>query len=258
MSTPTDRLSQARADTGAADPPPGIGRAYELIRSAIRGGQLRNGEGLTLSSLQVLTGLDSRSVKSAVELLVTHNVLHRESVTGLAVGPRMVQIPVNDHMLGDPTTPGDVISCGLAVVQLEHRMVQSTPVIRERLQTDAGMVLLVEQLGVLDGQTIYVRAGYYTEPDNTALSRAIASVDRMGSRPMADVFLELFGTEMATCRTSIEAVRCEASAAGHLGVAPGSPVLLRETLVGDSCGRARALSYTHYRSDRVSISDTSQ
>jgi len=255
--TRSDRLAPLRPAPETADPPPAVSRAYELIRSAIRGGQLRDGEGLTLSSLQVLTGLDSRSVRSAVELLVAHNVLHREMVTGLTVGPRMVQIPVNDHVLGDPAMPGDVIVTGLTVVQLEHRIVQSTPVIRERLQTGAATVLLVEQLGVFDGQTIYVRAGYYTEVDNTALSRAIATVDRVTGRPMSETFLELFDTGMATCRTSIEAVRCEASTAGHLGVQPGSPVLLRETLVTDVNGRARALSYTHYRSDRVSISDMS-
>lgn len=236
--------------------PPLVRRAYELIRTSLRGGNLAEREDLTIPALALTIGMDVAVVQDAVAMLANEGLVRIGPESEVEIGPRMVQIPVNDLVVRDPSLLGRKIRNDLRVVELEHKVVRSTPVIRERLRSTASLVLMVEQLGVFDEQPIYLRVGYYDEDDHHALSRRIIAEDEQATRrPMSTVFLDLFGIPLASCQTSVEAVRCEAGTAQALGIEPGTPVLLRESLILDRQGRPRALSYTHYRSDRVSLSD---
>lgn len=248
-------LNQAPLGSGHSDAP--SVRAYELLRTAIRAGDFGPTGRVAVDELSRATGIDAETVQGAARQLARHGIVRIDSDGAVVSRPRFVQISVVDLALGDPSCPGSVVSGEFRVDEVEHRVVQSTPVIRARLRTDVDRVLMVEQRGVFDGETIYVRVGYYAEDDPHSLSRAMIAEDQPPIAPMKEVFRRLFGAGFGTAATTVQAVRSDPATASTLGVRAGTPVLLRESTIADESGRPRTFSYTHYRSDRVSLSDLS-
>lgn len=248
---PAPFISEEGTDHASA---PGV-RAYELLRTAIRAGDFAPATRVPVDELSRATGIGHDAVLGATQRLARQGVVRIDSDGAVVAHPRFVQISVVDLALGDPSAPGRVVDGEFRVDEVEHRVVQSTPVIRARLDTDADRVLMVEQRGVFCGETLYVRVGYYAEDDPHRLSRAMIAEDVPPIAPMKEVFQRLFGAPLGSTSTSVHAVRSDPATATTLGIRAGTPVLLRESTIVDADGRPRTFSYTHYRADRVSLSD---
>jgi GntR family transcriptional regulator len=141
------------------------------------------------------------------------------------------------------------------VHELKHQVVPSTPLIRERLNTDAPFVLLVEQVALFDGEPLYLRSSYHCARDDPwQLSRVIKELDDTDPMPaLQECFERVYEAPFGGSWTAFEAVGCERRTAEILGVTEGSAVLLREMIFLDAAGKPRELTFTHYRSDRIVI-----
>ena len=111
------------------------------------------------------------------------------------------------------------------------------------MQTDEESVLMHERLISVRGEPHHVWIGYVS-----------ADVDYSTVRPNGErepIFLERFGVEYSHAEDSVEAVPCELRTSRLLQVAPGSPILLCETLMYDVTGRIRELRFRYNRGDRA-------
>jgi DNA-binding GntR family transcriptional regulator len=108
-------------------------------------------------------------------------------------------------------------------------------------------VQLKECLVRYHNEPICIRLGYVraTDPPTRFVDRA-ASV--------ATVFPVVFGSELAAVECTIEMSRADAATSRLLGIDEGAPLLLQEVLLLDESGAPRELSYTHFRSDLVTLS----
>ncbi|MET1052277.1 MAG: UTRA domain-containing protein [Mycetocola sp.] len=232
-------------------------RAYELIRSALRTGDIRSDRDLSAASLVRRTGVSRQAVASAVDRLVHQGLIRPTTKLGKSPAAVMLQLSVDDFV---PNSQRKTLpwpdSSNLQIALLEHRMVQSTPVIRERMRTSADYVLMVEGLGRVGKEVVVITVGYYAEPNpDEIIRRSIECTGLVPMLPLAEWFSTLFDVPFGRCDTTIEAVRSDAVTTRQLGVAEGSVALLRESLLVDADGRPRCLSYSHYRADRVSLAD---
>lgn len=141
------------------------------------------------------------------------------------------------------------------VHELKHQVVPSTPLVRERLMTDAEMVLLVEQVALFDGEPLYLRSSYHCAKDDPwQLSRVIKELDATDPMPaLQECFERVYGEPFGGSWTAFEAVGCERRTAEILGVTEGFAVLLREMIFFDAARKPWELSFTHYRSDRILV-----
>ncbi|MBD7918959.1 UTRA domain-containing protein [Cellulomonas sp. Sa3CUA2] len=144
-------------------------------------------------------------------------------------------------------------SGAVTIHELEHRVVASTAYVRERLRRDDETVILIEQEVRAAGRPLYVRVGYHpVELGLERLSAAVRDVDTRASIPDARAaFRLLFGRELGSSDTVLEAAAADVATARVLGLEPGDPVLLREQLLCDVDGVPWSLSWVHYRSDVV-------
>ena len=186
----------------------------------------------------------------------------------------MVHYGAMKSVLPDPDVPDrDVVSISMdqlvpereltgassaervAVEELEHAVIRSTPVIRAMLERNVELVVMVEQLARLDGAPLYLRVGYYPATDDPeALMARIEHSNGLRDRSVPETFRAAFGVSYGSSETVLEAVKCEARAAQLLGIAEGDSVLLRQMIVRDTEGLPWSLSYTHYSGDRVALS----
>lgn len=232
-------------------------RAYELIRSGLRVGELRLGRDLSVSALVRHTGVSRQAVVEAVEILTAQGLIGPDPAPGRKAAPVMLQVSVDDFVPNDqratlPWPDGTAMRIGL----LEYRMVRSTPVIRDQLETEADEVLMVEGLGRVGGEVVCVTVGYYDEPNpGEIIRRSVHCNGLVPLLPVAQWFAFLFDVPFGRIDTTVEAVRSDAVTGRQLGVSEGSVSLLRESLLSDVLGVPRCLSYTHYRADRISLAD---
>ncbi|MFT4011354.1 MAG: UTRA domain-containing protein [Nocardioidaceae bacterium] len=153
----------------------------------------------------------------------------------------------------EPTGPEGIEH--LAVTELASGPVPNTPYLRQTLGSDSDTVLLFEQLVCLHETPLYLNASYIAaeyDPGRLLLAqRAIHESQHVP--PVREVFELLFDTSYGGGTAVIESVRCDPHTAQHLGVPPGSPILLREMRLHDAEGHVINVMWTHYRPDRVEI-----
>lgn len=153
----------------------------------------------------------------------------------------------------DETLPDRIASGTVAVDELEHSVVPSTPLLRARLSIDADHVLMIEQTVRLGGDPFLLQTTYH-RLDDPGLSARVLEMNTAGrSVPFDEFFEAMFGVARGRSVVSIEAVRCDERIASILGTAEASPLLVREIVYYDVEGGARALGYSHFRADQVSL-----
>lgn len=153
----------------------------------------------------------------------------------------------------DETLPDRGVFDTIAVDDLEHSVVPSTPLLRERLSVDAAEVLMIEQTIRLGPVPFLLQTTYHRLDDET-LSARILSMNRAGRKvPFDEFFHRMFGVARGRSIVSMEAVRCDERTAALLDVEEFSPVLVREIVYLDVLGLARAVGYSHFRADHVSL-----
>lgn len=189
----------------------------DLLRSAIRSGTLPLGELLPEFDVAATTGAGRNAVRSALQGLADDGLLARRPRFGTVVTERPLCLALDGGT--DP---------GLDVVGLEHRLLRS-PRVATELGEASGTVWLFESLLARDGTPVGVRTTY------SASSSALQS-----PTPPGNV-------------VAVEAGSCDGRTARLLDLSPGSAVLVRERRRTGLDGRLEALTFEHFRADRVAL-----
>ena len=218
-------------------------RAYELVRSLIRSGDLTDAEPLVEDDLVRMLDLPRTSVREALVLLATEGLVSRQRHVGTRVSGVYYQIPVDDIL---PNAP----SPGFMVRTIDDRHVRSSPTIRQGLGTEAPVVGMIEHIfehvSSEGSQPLGVRTAYYRTTYDQPRSWASCP-------PLAVGFERAFGVALGTVETVVDAVASDAETARLLHLEPGSAVLMREQRLHDVNGVVQEYTFSHYRADRVSF-----
>jgi GntR family transcriptional regulator len=218
-------------------------RVYNLLRAAIRSGAVEQRDLFVEHHLMRTLGSSRNSVREALQMLADDGLVRREPRIGTMLTGKMMEVPVHGG-IGDNAHPSELGS--YAVTKLDERIITS-PYLARRIEADNDRLTVVEYIVSMHDAPISVLT-IYVEADKASDSPYFDDLDdRTGS------FVRRFGREVGSVESSIEAVICEPRTGGLLQLPDRSAVLLRETIIRDCDGRARELSYTHYRADRVAL-----
>ena len=214
-------------------------RVHDLVRAAIRSGELGPGDRLEEVVLMRDLATSRNAVREALQLLADEGLVTRAPREGTIVVRSVLELPLDD--LIPPTDSADI-----AIHRLNERRVPSTALIRDRLQTTAAEVGVIEQLFTFQGEPIGVWIDYY-EAD-------VVQPESWDSCPdLRTAFEHIYGTPLGWVETTIEARPCEPRTMRLLGLDERLPMLVKEHVMFDADGVPRDLSYSHYRADRVSF-----
>ncbi|WP_197375283.1 GntR family transcriptional regulator [Mycolicibacterium baixiangningiae] len=225
-------------------------RAYEILRSAIRTGYFPAGQQLVEHELAKALSTSRNALRVALQLLAEEGVVERNPRSGTIITSAMVQITLNEQDMDSRVhTSGRIAEVPTADVFEDHvldeRVLPTSPYVRRRMQSDEDFVRMHERLITVRG-----------EPHHVWIAYVSADVDYSSMRPNGarlEVFRERFGVEFGRSEDNLEAVPCELRTSRLLQVAPGSPILLRETRMFGVDGRVHELLFRYNRGDRVSF-----
>lgn len=159
----------------------------------------------------------------------------------------VITVPVDDHP--EARLPEIVLTL------VEHAIVPASPLVQARMGIHDPSVAMIEQIGVLNDNPLFVRVTYRRSTDLPGVIRVEGKLAAADGAPTAASFAQRYGRPVGRSLTAIEAVRPDKRTAVALRVPPGVPMLVRELLLEDIDGVVRELSFTHFRSDRVTIGD---
>ena len=229
-------------------------RVYNILRTAIRTGAMDQDEQLVEFHL-IRSMRESRAaVREAMRMLADEGLLTRERRVGTRVARDIIRIPVMDEVIpiDDPTPdgPGEERT---VIYQLERRMVVPPEPVHNALSPRDGRVLMLDQLILLDGETIGARTTYITV-DHTSES-TLQAVTGSTHHPLAygPLFKELFDQDVGRSDFTIESIASGERTSGLLDIPIGSPILLVETLLRGRDEVPRLLSYAHLTSNRLAL-----
>jgi len=137
---------------------------------------------------------------------------------------------------------------------VEHALVAPSPLIKALMRTDEFAVSMLEQLGSIGDQPLFVRVSYHLVGDFEATARRLRTPSQEGATMTTEESFRLhFGVDLLANDVSVEAVRSDRRTATAMRVPVGAPMILRQMLLTDEHGWVRELSFTHFRADRVTL-----
>ncbi|MDZ7912609.1 MAG: GntR family transcriptional regulator [Rhodococcus sp. (in: high G+C Gram-positive bacteria)] len=226
-------------------------RVYELIRSGIRRGTMPHDTVLSEQHLIETLGATRNAVRKALQMLADDGVVLRARRAGTSIAHDIVA--VRDGEVGPRAWAGMPDEGRLTVETLECRRITAPAVIQEFIGADVESVILLEQIGRMNGKPLYLRVGYcITDFDIDEFTERIES-NHSEFPPIAVAHHRIFGTTYGGSSSVVEAISCQERAAELLDMQIGAPVLLRELITRDTDDRPSELSFTHFRADRVAI-----
>lgn len=133
-------------------------RVYELIRSGIRRGTMPHDEILSEQHLIETLGATRNAVRKALQMLADDGVVLRARRAGTSIAHDIVA--VRDGEVGPRAWAGMPDEGRLTVETLECRRITAPAVIQEFIGADVESVILLEQIGRMNGKPLYLRVGY--------------------------------------------------------------------------------------------------
>jgi len=238
-----------RAAGGGGVRPLPAGRFWELLRSQIRRGSVGAGQLLVEGDLLQRFGSTRSSVRRGLRLLAEEGLVTREVRTGTPVVTAVAEVDVVEVVPDARSAP-----VTLRIVDVVAEVLPRVPeALAEVLEiTVADPVLRLEQVAELGGRPVYLRSAFLPLHGVEDLYPRIQQLD-LDPQPVQEAFRRLFGVAPGEAESSLTAVPAGRSAAAHLGVERGSPIVLREMVLRDVDGRLRDLSTTYYRGDSLSL-----
>jgi GntR family transcriptional regulator len=224
-------------------------RAHSLIRAGIRAGVIDQRDLLSEDRLIRAMDMTRASIREALQILAEEGLVERKRGAGTTVVRQLTQLPLSDLLpLAGRATTAPPLSSPLQATLLEFRIIPATEYMRDRLRIGDEPVLLREHLIEQRGEAVGVATGYFP----LELMRSVAAgADPEYRLPVSVDPLD--HAAIASVDANIEAVACDQRSARLLGVAEGSPILLRETMIHGPDGAPQMLSYGRYRGDRISM-----
>jgi GntR family transcriptional regulator len=230
-------------------------RVYDILRSAIRTGAVGQHEQLVEFRL-IRSMRESRAaVREAMRMLTDEGLLTRERRVGTRVAHEIIRVPAMDEVIPiegpTPDSLGD--QARTVIYQLERRMVIPPEPVRQALTPRGERVLMLDQLMLLDGETIGARTVYLAV--DHASESSLQAVTGSTHHPLAygPLFQELFSEDIGRSDFTIESIACGERTSRLLHIPIGSPILLVETLLRGAEEVPRILSYAHLTGNRLAL-----
>jgi GntR family transcriptional regulator len=219
-------------------------RTLDLLRSGIRSGAVR--DQLVEMDLTKSLFISRNALRDALQVLAREGVVYRRPRYGTLVMRPGISIPLDELMSTEDIKK-------VRVEQLEVRRIPASDVIRLQLSDAVESVILSEQVVYFDDEPMCLRTFYFdTALEADTVRAMLRSIDATHKRT-ALAFEEFFHKRLGRIANRIQVVAGDPDERALLGLPPGSPVLLRETVHVDEDGRPCLLGYSHYRGDTVSF-----
>lgn len=220
-------------------------RQHDLVTALAAQGVLNVDGGIDVEGLAERTDSSVEIVQNALAMMGLQQ-------TAPAEHPLYV-VSVDEHPehqnIGGP---GETVTARTSL--LENETITPSPLIRALMRTDESAVTMMEELGTVAGQPLFVRVSYYSLGDSDEAGWRRGRAAALSNSPdLQSVFRVRFDTDLADSRVSIEAVRPDRRTAELLRVPTATPMVLRQVMLTDVHGVVRELSFTHFRADRVSV-----
>ncbi|SMH43237.1 transcriptional regulator, GntR family [Rathayibacter oskolensis] len=227
-------------------------RVRDLISASIREGHLDPDEPLAEEHLMTLFAASRGSVRAALSQLRDSGFVERKPRVGTRATGIGFVLPLADI---DTATdyPDGAIGRGAAHVTItitEEREVPAFPLVRDRLGLVDPTVRMVENTFTADGEVVGVRTAYYST------SYGFDPRDILGPLSMREIIERYFREETGAVHVQIGADQADAHTARLLGVAEGTPLIVREMTYVTPTGSAIQIVFDRYRGDRVRLEST--
>jgi GntR family transcriptional regulator len=235
-----------RAQRKAADPhrePQGAPyRAHSLLRAGLRMGTFPPGGRFVEQDLVDGLGLSRSAVREALQMLATAGLVTRSTKSGTVASN-----PITHVRIGDQVPDAHSVEPGRIV--LTDTMVMDTNVILRQRFPNAPDGFRCSRYVLTVGPLAIAEVVEY-RPDADV---GAPVGDPLDAVPLRTVLERFHGVAPGHVETTVEAVRSDRSTARLLGIDPGAPVAVCETLTCDTDGEPRILQFWRYRADCVSF-----
>ena len=117
--------------------------------------------------------------------------------------------------------------------------------IRSALRITGNRALLVERIASLDDEPLALLRAYLP----LSIAPGLASTPLDG-QSLYEILAQTYGVDLTRAESIIEVHRCDAAESALLGIPPGAPALLVESVTFDSADKPAEFSRVIYRADR--------
>lgn len=219
-------------------------RAYVLIRSAIRNGDLpRNGliseEGLIRD-----LGTSRNAVRAALQWLGAEGIVMRRPRIGTVVATEIGQFPVFECSEDFSITAG--VTAALSLIETAD--VPATAYLTARLGEEAETFRMSEFLIWRNGEAVGIFSRYGREAA-PVLEQPYPSL----TGPERTWFRRIHREAPGRVEVTIEATPADDRTARMLDIEPGDPLLVRETLYWNQAGEPTELHFCFFDARRASL-----
>jgi len=222
---------------------------YEQLKLAlltrIRSEDLTPGEALPSEvALGERYGVSRITVRQALRALADEGFISRQQGRGTFVLPQKLEYRISQ--LG--AMHSDLKAQGIesSVKVLEYETVPAPHKAAQKLEVNEGFSLLfIRRLLLIDNEPIAILSGYYNFGEGITITR-----QELEETPLFRLLESKYGISLHRFSVNIEATLPWDEEIELLGITPGIPMLLLETLVWDQEGRPIILLKNSYRGDR--------
>jgi GntR family transcriptional regulator len=222
-------------------------RLRDVLRANVFAGVYPGGLLPAEGELMLTHAAPRAAVREALAMLRREGVVERvQGVGTFSVAERYVG--TMDELHGAEDTPRDRVLRRTRAEVLDRTVIPAPDAVARRLRIDHGApVLRLEYIGYLDSDPIGMATNYAAFPEATALAEATFHGDWY-------TLMEEAGIRQGGSEWVIGAVNADAIVARHLGVAPGTALMLGEALIWDMDGRPFDVAICYTRTDRFVFS----
>lgn len=225
------------------DPFPKYRQIYEIILRRLR--DVKPGERLpTEVALAEECRVSRVTIRHVLRDLTEEGIIVRRPRVGtfLVAAPKMP----SDRRLTGPIEDFAALGLVTDARSLDQGPCTASPDVAEALELRAGCrVYAIRRLRILEGEPLLLLEAYFP----LELGRALARED-LGGGLFVPVLEDLLGHPPREDYQQVDALVADAEMAGHLSVAPGSPILCVNRLFVGEEGRPVVYFKTNFRADR--------
>lgn len=216
-------------------------RVLDLLSASIREGHISPDEPLAEEDLMTLLDSSRGAVRAALHQLAAIGFVERRPKFGTRINQSWVRIPIADVQDADARVLVEVV---------EQRMVRTSPLLRERLCTDAAEVRMVENLFVVERpRTVLGLRTAYFDPE-FAMDPAEWFHEPL---TMDGVLAGFFSRETGGVTVTIGSEVADERTARMLGVAERSALTVRDILYSAADGTPIETVFDRFRGDLVQL-----
>jgi DNA-binding GntR family transcriptional regulator len=218
--------------------------AHGALYTSLRTGLLGMGDQLDEAHLVPMFTFSRNAVRDALRLLADEGLVSRQPRNGTVVIAKSADVPLN-IALGW----AEQVHPRREVVVTDRRWAPSTPMTRLYLRSRSDRVHVTEAIDMYDGRPSMLHTRFTIDGAERALIASPAS-----DHEFRVLFENTYGSSLCAIDCWVEATGADERAAARLGVAAGTPLIVKSRVLHSSDGLPREYSISHYLASEVTFS----